>query len=164
MLNARDVVAQKDSLVNPIYAALHARLVVVTTYVSIDLLQDKSIVEAKLSSRGSVLVAGMSQVFGVKVVSMLQVLVVDQTFVPFVHRTSVVSVLAPMERMLHLMCRHCSLPPVQTASPYLTCKLLLLTSCTDCCSLLPVRADCCSLLPEQTAAPYFLSRLLLVTS
>ncbi|GJS40650.1 hypothetical protein Tco_0565693 [Tanacetum coccineum] len=48
----------------------------------------------------------------------------------------------------------CSLPPVQTAAPYLLSRLLLLTSC----------ADCCSLPPEQTAAPYLLCRLLLLTS
>ncbi|GKB97486.1 hypothetical protein Tco_0983623, partial [Tanacetum coccineum] len=84
-------------------------------------------------------------VFGVKVFSILQVLIVDQTSVIFVHRASVVSVLAPMETMLHLECRHCSLPPVQTVAPYLLCRLLFLPR-------------------EQTAAPYLLCRLLLLTS
>ncbi|GJU36638.1 reverse transcriptase domain-containing protein [Tanacetum coccineum] len=68
--------------------------------------------------------------------------------------------------MLHLLCRHCSLPhvqtlvltscadycslpPMQTAAPYLLCRPLLLTSCADCCSLPPV----------QTAVPYLLRRL-----
>ncbi|GJZ43259.1 hypothetical protein Tco_0590514 [Tanacetum coccineum] len=59
-----------------------------------------------------------------------------------------------METMLHLMCRHCSLPPAQTAAPNLLCKLLLLTSC----------ADCCSLLHEQIAAPYFLHYSLVIAS
>ncbi|GJV70561.1 hypothetical protein Tco_1490556 [Tanacetum coccineum] len=39
-----------------------------------------------------------------------------------------------------------------TAAPYFLSRLLLLTSC----------AECCSLLLEQTVAPYFLSRLLLL--
>nr|GEZ57640.1 hypothetical protein [Tanacetum cinerariifolium] len=77
---------------------------------------------------------------------MLQVLVLDQTYVLSVHCTSVASVLSPMETMLHLLYRHCSLPPVKTAALYLL--VLLLTSC----------ADCCSLPPEQTAAPYLLCR------
>ncbi|GJY91261.1 hypothetical protein Tco_0506457, partial [Tanacetum coccineum] len=40
--------------------------------------------------------------------------------------------------MLHLLC-----------APYLLCRLLLLTSCADYCSSLPL---------EETAAPYLLSR------
>ncbi|GJU35527.1 hypothetical protein Tco_1183881 [Tanacetum coccineum] len=54
-----------------------------------------------------------------------------------------------METMLHLLCRHFSLPPVQTTvAPYLLSRLLLLTSYADCSSL-PL---------EETAAPYLLSR------
>ncbi|GJY27756.1 hypothetical protein Tco_0403523 [Tanacetum coccineum] len=49
---------------------------------------------------------------------------------------------------------YCSLPPMQTAAPYLLCRPLLLTSCADCCSLPPV----------QTVVPYLLRRLLLLTS
>ncbi|GKD36193.1 hypothetical protein Tco_1251702 [Tanacetum coccineum] len=41
---------------------------------------------------------------------MLPVLAVDQMSVPFVHRMSVVSVLAPMETMLYLLHRYCTLP------------------------------------------------------
>nr|GEX33613.1 hypothetical protein [Tanacetum cinerariifolium] len=70
---------------------------------------------------------------------MLQVLVVDQTFVPFVDHMSVVSVLAPMETMLYLLHMYCSLPREES-----------------CCSLPP--GDCylhpeetsCSLPPEET--------------
>ncbi|GJX89302.1 hypothetical protein Tco_0341316 [Tanacetum coccineum] len=72
---------------------------------------------------------------------MLQVLVVDQTVVLFVHRTSVVSVLAPMETMLYLLHRNYSLPPEET-----------------CCSL-PLEKTGCSLPPEETTAPYLLRRL-----
>ncbi|GKA72598.1 hypothetical protein Tco_0778814 [Tanacetum coccineum] len=64
----------------------------------------------------------------VKVVPMFQVLVMDQTSVPFVHRMSVVSVLAPMETVLYLLRRHRSLPPEETAAPYLLRRLLLLIS------------------------------------
>ncbi|GJT58619.1 hypothetical protein Tco_1002152 [Tanacetum coccineum] len=81
-------------------------------------------------------------VLGVKVVFMLQVLVVDQTSVTFVHRTSVVGVLAPMETMLYLLRRYCTLPPEGT-----------------CCSLPPEGTSCslpleetgCSLPPEETS-------------
>ncbi|GJX96784.1 hypothetical protein Tco_0352582 [Tanacetum coccineum] len=69
-------------------------------------------------------------VFKVKVVSMLQVLVVDQASVLFVPRTSV------------------------TAALDLLCRLLLFTSCADCCSLPLV----------QTAAPYLLRKVLLLIS
>ncbi|GKB25010.1 hypothetical protein Tco_0864411 [Tanacetum coccineum] len=95
---------------------------------------------------------------GVKVVLMLQVLAVGQTFVPFVHRTSVVSVLAPMETMPYLLHRHCSLPPEGSCC--------FLPHEETCCSL-PPEETCCSLPPEKTccflqrrlAAPYLLRRL-----
>ncbi|GKE43600.1 hypothetical protein Tco_1470884, partial [Tanacetum coccineum] len=70
---------------------------------------------------------------------MLQVLV-DQMSVPFVHRTSVVSVLTPMETTLYLLCRHCSLPPERIDGPYLLRRLLALT--------LPL---------EETTGPYLIS-------
>ncbi|GJX79129.1 hypothetical protein Tco_0327278 [Tanacetum coccineum] len=101
-------------------------------------LQDKSIVEAKLSSRGNASVAGMSQTWSLE--SRL---------------SSCSKYWLWTKRLCHSYIVYCcSLPPVQTDAPYFLSRLLLLTSC----------ADCCSLLPEQTAAPYFLSRLLLLTS
>ncbi|GKA25011.1 hypothetical protein Tco_0711044 [Tanacetum coccineum] len=81
----------------------------------------------------------------------------DQTSVPFIHRTLAVSVLAPRKTTLYLLCRHRSLPSKETvvpyllrrptSAPYLLRRLLLLT-----------RGDCCSLPPEKTTAPYFLRR------
>nr|GEY37832.1 hypothetical protein [Tanacetum cinerariifolium] len=72
---------------------------------------------------------------------MLQLLVVGQTSMPFVHRTSVVSVLALMETMLYLLHWYCSLPPEE-----------------NYCSLPPEETGCslppektgCSLPPEKT--------------
>ncbi|GKB89912.1 hypothetical protein Tco_0962184 [Tanacetum coccineum] len=84
-------------------------------------------------------------VFGVKVVSILQVLVVDQMFVPFVHPTSVVSVLTPIETMLYLLCRHCYLPPERTAGPYLLRRLRLLAL-----TLPPEETTALTLPPEET--------------
>ncbi|GKF17317.1 hypothetical protein Tco_0062235, partial [Tanacetum coccineum] len=85
-------------------------------------------------------------VFGVKVVSILQVLVVDQMFVPFVHPTSVVSVLTPIETMLYLLCRHCYLPPERTAGPYLLRRLILALT------LPPEETTALTLPPEETTA------------
>nr|GEY38784.1 hypothetical protein [Tanacetum cinerariifolium] len=88
---------------------------------------------------------------------MLPVLVVDQMFVLFVHRTLVVSVLALMETMIYLLHRYCtlslegtcySLPPEETS-----CFLPLEeTSCS-----LPPEESSCSL--PRLAAPYLLRRL-----
>ncbi|GJZ52614.1 hypothetical protein Tco_0607129 [Tanacetum coccineum] len=76
---------------------------------------------------------------------MLQVLTVGQTSVPFVHRTSVVSVLAPMETMLYLLHRHCSLPPKETG-----CTLPLEETCCSLTSCsLPSEETGCSLPPEE---------------
>nr|GEU63389.1 protein SYM-1 like [Tanacetum cinerariifolium] len=44
---------------------------------------------------------------------------VDRTSVLFVHRTSVISLLASIETMLYLLYRHCSLPSKETAASYL---------------------------------------------
>ncbi|GJX64145.1 hypothetical protein Tco_0298488 [Tanacetum coccineum] len=63
---------------------------------------------------------------------MLPVLAVDQMSVSFVHRTSVVSVLDPIETMLYLLHRYCTLPPEET-----------------CCSL-PLKETSCFLLHEET--------------
>ncbi|GKD64863.1 hypothetical protein Tco_1306971 [Tanacetum coccineum] len=71
-------------------------------------------------------------VFGVKVVSMLQVLAADQMSVSFVHRTSIISVLALIGTILYLLHRYYSLFPKET-----------------CCSL-PLEETCCSLPPEET--------------
>nr|GEV64882.1 hypothetical protein [Tanacetum cinerariifolium] len=64
---------------------------------------------------------------------MLPVLAVDQMSVPFLHRTLVIGVLAPMETMLYLLHRYCTLPPEKT-----------------CCSLPPEETGC-SLHPEETS-------------
>ncbi|GJU48146.1 hypothetical protein Tco_1217701 [Tanacetum coccineum] len=72
-------------------------------------------------------------VFGVKVVSMLQVMAVHQTLVSFVHRTSIFSVLASMGTMLYLLQRYYSLSLKET-----------------CCSLPPEETGC-SLPPEETS-------------
>ncbi|GJZ80986.1 hypothetical protein Tco_0645980 [Tanacetum coccineum] len=85
-------------------------------------------------------------VFGVKVVSMLQVLVVDQTSMPFVHRTSVVSLLTPMETTIYLL----SLPPKQPAAPFLLRRLLALT-------LPPRRLLALTLFSEETVGSYLTS-------
>ncbi|GKC54572.1 hypothetical protein Tco_1077317 [Tanacetum coccineum] len=79
---------------------------------------------------------------------MLHVLTVGQTSMPFVHHTSVVTVLALMETMLYILHRHCSLPPEETG-----CTLPLEETC---CSL-----TACSLPSEERrlAAPYLLRRL-----
>ncbi|GKD68154.1 hypothetical protein Tco_1322244, partial [Tanacetum coccineum] len=53
--------------------------------------------------------------------------------VTFVHRTSAVGVLAPVETMLYLLRRYCTLPPEGT-----------------CCSLPPEETGC-SLPPEETS-------------
>ncbi|GKE43778.1 hypothetical protein Tco_1471062 [Tanacetum coccineum] len=89
--------------------------------------------------------------------------------VPFVHRTSVVSVLAPMETMLYLLHMYCTLPPEGTCCSLppeeTSCSLPLKeTSCflplekTSCslpleetsCSL-PLEGTSCSLLLEETS-------------
>ncbi|GKE50480.1 hypothetical protein Tco_1481738, partial [Tanacetum coccineum] len=75
-------------------------------------------------------------VLGVKVVFMLQLLVVNQTSVIFVHRTSIISVLAPMETMLYLLRRYCTLPPEETG-----------------CSL-PLEGTSYSLPPEETGCSF----------
>ncbi|GJR01220.1 hypothetical protein Tco_0524204 [Tanacetum coccineum] len=62
--------------------------------------------------------------------------------VPFVHRTSLVNVLAPLKTMLYLLHRYCALSPEET-----------------CCSLPPEETSCflppeessCSLPPEETS-------------
>nr|GEU55551.1 hypothetical protein [Tanacetum cinerariifolium] len=63
---------------------------------------------------------------------MLSLLIVDQMSVPFLHRMSVVNVLASMETMLFLLHRYCTLPLEET-----------------CCSL-PLEETSCSLHPEET--------------
>ncbi|GKF56997.1 hypothetical protein Tco_0170534 [Tanacetum coccineum] len=82
--------------------------------------------------------------------------------VPFVHHTSLVSVLALLKTMLYLLHRYCALPPEETC-----CSLPPEeTSCflppeETCCSLppeetscfLPHEDTCCSLPPEQTNLP-----------
>ncbi|GKC93423.1 hypothetical protein Tco_1158865 [Tanacetum coccineum] len=89
---------------------------------------------------------------------MLQVLAVDQTHVSFVHRTSVVSVLASMGTRLYLLHRYYSLSPKETycSLPHEETGCSLPpeeTSCSlppeeACCSLPPEEA-CCSLPPEE---------------
>ncbi|GJX42708.1 hypothetical protein Tco_0257698 [Tanacetum coccineum] len=90
---------------------------------------------------------------------MLPVLAVDQMYVPFIHRTSVVSVLAPMETMLYLLHSY-SLPPEKT-SCFLPPEELAAslppeeTSCflppeeTSC--FLPPKETSCFLPPEETS-------------
>ncbi|GJU04151.1 hypothetical protein Tco_1114489 [Tanacetum coccineum] len=108
-----------------------------------------------------------------KVSPMLRVLVVDQTSVPFVHRTLVFSVLTSMETMLYLLHRYCSLPapyllrglatpyllrrlaapllPGSLATPYLIEETgVLLTSLRGLASLL--------ISLRKMVAPYLLSR------
>ncbi|GJT24445.1 hypothetical protein Tco_0894382 [Tanacetum coccineum] len=91
---------------------------------------------------------------------MLQVLVVDQASVLFIHRMSLVSVLAPMETMCHLMCRYCSFPPMQNAAPYLMCRALLLTSCAERCFLHLVQSAAPYLLYRRRSSPFVHARLL----
>ncbi|GKF10611.1 hypothetical protein Tco_0048537 [Tanacetum coccineum] len=91
---------------------------------------------------------------------MLPVLAVDQMSVPFVHRMSVVSVLAPMETMLYLLHRYCTLPHEGTCCslPHeeTSCSLPLEeTSCflpleETSCSL-PLEGTSCSLLLKDTS-------------
>ncbi|GKD95649.1 hypothetical protein Tco_1379546, partial [Tanacetum coccineum] len=77
---------------------------------------------------------------------MLHVLTMGQTSVPFIHRMSVVSVLALMETMLYILHRHCSLPPEETG-----CTLPLEETCCSLTSCsLPSEETSCSLPPEET--------------
>ncbi|GJU04152.1 hypothetical protein Tco_1114490 [Tanacetum coccineum] len=90
---------------------------------------------------------------------MLRVLVVDQTSVSFVHRTSVFSVLTPIETMLYLLHSYslppeetgCSLPPERTSyslSPEKTgCSLPLKRTSYS----LPLKETGCSLPHEGTS-------------
>ncbi|GKD54871.1 hypothetical protein Tco_1288258 [Tanacetum coccineum] len=91
---------------------------------------------------------------------MLPVLAVDQMYVPFVHRTSVVSILALMETMLYLLHGYCTLPPKGTCCSLppkeTNCSLPLEeTSCslpleeTSC--FLPLKETSCSLPLEETS-------------
>ncbi|GKA21159.1 hypothetical protein Tco_0701148 [Tanacetum coccineum] len=112
------------------------------------------VTKAKLSSlsRGSSRTAlnNVSDfVFGVKVVPMLQVLAVDQTHVSFVHRTSVVSVLASMGTRLYLLHRYYSLSPKETycSLPHEETGCSLPPEETSCS--LPPEEACCSLPPEE---------------
>nr|GEX65515.1 hypothetical protein [Tanacetum cinerariifolium] len=88
-------------------------------------------------------------VFGVKVVSMLRVLVVDQTYVPFVHRTSDFSVLTPMETMLYLLHMYSSLPPEEIGCSLPPEGTSYLPPEEIGCFLPPEEIDC-SLPPERT--------------
>ncbi|GKE77622.1 hypothetical protein Tco_1543742, partial [Tanacetum coccineum] len=80
-------------------------------------------------------------------------MVMDQTSVPFVHPMSVISVLAPMETMFHLLHRYCSLPPEETG-----CFLPLEETCWS----LPSKETSCSLPPEETGCSLPLVETLLL--
>nr|GEY60613.1 hypothetical protein [Tanacetum cinerariifolium] len=82
---------------------------------------------------------------------MLPVLAVDQMSMSFVHRTSVVGVLAPMETMLYLLHRRLATPYLMTSCflPSEKTSYSLPPEETRC--LLPPEETSCFLPPEETS-------------
>nr|GEX35496.1 hypothetical protein [Tanacetum cinerariifolium] len=90
---------------------------------------------------------------------MLSVMAVDQMSVPFVHRTSVVCVLAPMETMFYLLHRYCTSPLEETCCSYLLRRLAASYLLRRLANPYLLRRLTISYIPRRLATPYLLRRL-----